>query len=119
MALEILVLSIGIINPSTGKTGVEWNLFDHPEMLVYLTDDGYLIYASNGSLPVDTVVILRNNDSRRRIKDSTIIDFCLRNRGDLLEMLMNNGYNYYPAKPFTKKPKTDRLITSYSLKGFS
>lgn len=113
-------ISIGNTNPDTGKTQFEWNLYGefwNNKMHAFLCY-GFLIFSSNkNDFSVGEKVILRDNDSQRKIKETTIEDKSLVNRDAILAMLLKNGYDYYPAKAFRKKRFSRKLNTSYSIKG--
>jgi hypothetical protein len=79
---------------------------------------GFLVYHSNqDDFEVGETVILRGNDSGRKLKTGRVAASCPADRESVLKMLLDNGYDYYPAKAFRKKRFKSKLTTSYSLKG--
>jgi len=113
------VLPIGIVGPNTGKTCYDWNLYSEFQKgsTVYLMQGGFLILAGGGGLEVDQEVILRNNDSNRKLQESKVIAKTNCNRDDVLKMLLDHEYDYYTRRAFKKKRFDSKLRTSYSLKG--
>lgn len=123
MDLKATVISIGVINITTGKTMYDWSIYDHAHSHVFLTNRGFLLYASPDTFKVgDVIKELRDNDSLRKVimpaGTPTIVDSSPCVKDDVLAMLKRNGYDYYPIRAFRARPKGNRkLSTSYSVKG--
>jgi len=120
MKYKLAVLSVGLINMTTGKTMYDWSIYENPEMHAFLTDRGYLLLGREDSLKIGDEVVLIGNDSQKRLgcnTDSKVIGIAACEKGVLLSMLKQNGYDYYPIRPFAKRTMTRKLKTSYSIKG--
>lgn len=113
------VLPIGIINMTTGKTCYDWSIYDeiYKNSTIYLAGRVLLFGGGETSFNIGDNITLRNNDSQRKLKEVIIRDICKCNKEDILAMLLKNGYDYYPKKPFQKAKFKAKLDTSYSLKG--
>lgn len=116
------VISVGKVNPNVGVTDFGWKIYETwPKgMEAYYFGWGYL-FGTKGSLKVGDNVILRGNDSGRKLKNVKIIDVCPVDRDKMLEMTKKNGWDFYPKKPFAKKAagmqNNTRFGVSYSIKG--
>ena len=108
------VLSIGVINPNTGKTMYDWGIYDefwsNNSMSATLVQGGHLIFGAGEGLERGTKLQLVGNDSGRKLKDVTVVDSCLLSKERLLEMLKRNGYDYTPIKAFKKRPAGNRKL---------
>ena len=117
-----IVLPIGIVKPHTGETGYGWSMYDTPAGVtgfVTLTD-GFLMYHSNADdFAIGEDIVLRGNDSGRKLKTTRVRAQAPADRESVLKMLLDNGYDYYPAKAFRKKRFSRKLTTSYSVKGIT
>jgi hypothetical protein len=115
------VLSIGVINPNTGKTMYDWGIYDEPwatsKMAATLVSGGSLIFGAGEPEEIRKQFELVGNDSGRRLRDVTVIDSCELSKENLLAMLKRNGYDYTPIKAFKKRPEGNRkLSTCYVFK---
>ena len=54
-----------------------------------------------------------------RLNKVKIIDKSIVNKDDMLKMLLNKKFDYYPARAFKKKRFSSKLNTSYSIKGIT
>jgi|GEM_PF-6390703 len=100
------VLSIGVINPNTGKTQFDWGIYDtfwNNNMHAFLAGYCLIFSSSESNFEIGEKVTLRNNDSQRKIKDVSIIDKCICSREALLNMLLKNGYDYFSKTTISKK----------------
>lgn len=117
---ELFVLSIGVVNPNTGKTMYEWGIYDDfwkNGMSASLTTGGHLLFSAGKGFDAGEEFALRSNDSRRFLKLVDVIDSCQVSKESLLDMLKRNGYDYTPLRPFAKRaPGNKKLSTSYVLK---
>jgi hypothetical protein len=119
------VISIGIINMTTGVTGHEWSIYPDPNAeynlphFAYLSNNGFLLIASEGTFKIGDECELKDNDSQRKLKSGVkIVDSSSCDKETLLAMLKKNNYDYYPIKAFRSRAKGNRkLSTSYSVKG--
>jgi len=117
----VYVMGIGVININTGRTMYDWSIYDSSlaeNASVYLTDENSLLYCQTGTFEIGDVVDLFGNDSRRSLKRGvTIIDSSVTIKENVLKMLKQHNFDYYPIRPFTKRPSGNRkLKTSYSVK---
>lgn len=114
-------ICIGSINIPTGKTHFDWSIYDTSfgdTAEIALTSNSRLIYG-HGLVVGDTVSLV-DNDSNRKISGCTgikIVAVCKSNKIDVMKMLKENGFDYYPVRPFTKKASNNKLYSSYSMKG--
>lgn len=116
------VLSIGVANPWTGSTGYDWNLYDsewNNKMYAFLTNRRCILFSANkNSFKIGDDVLLRGNDTQRKMFSVKIIDVSKVNKEELNAMLKKHGFDYTPLRPFAKRTNnTQRLQTSYSVKG--
>lgn len=118
----LYVISIGVVNITTGKTMHGWSIYENHEKqseykaYVSLTQNGSLLYGS-GPLEIGKKLELRGNDSKRLLGSDTVIDSSESNMEDVLVMLKRNNYDYYPIKAFKARAKNNlKLKTSYSIK---
>lgn len=116
---KVFVLSVGIVNMTTGKTMYDWSIYENPGTYAFLTTGGYLLFGVENSLQIGDNVDLIGNDSNRRLsKKHQIVAISKATQEDLLKMLKENDYDYYPIKAFRKRASSNRkLSTSYSIKG--
>lgn len=125
MDLKAWVISIGIINITTGMTGHDWSIYDQTPTVhssVFLTNRGFLLVAAHDTFQKgDVLKDIRDNDSLRKVSmasGAAIVDIAPCIKEEVLAMLKRNGYDYYPIKAFRARPKGNRkLSTSYSVKG--
>ena len=123
MKLDVMVLSIGIVNITSGKTMYDWSIYDHPNSKVYLTNHGSLLLASSTTFDDcdGAELTLIGNDSNKKVRsDVAIIDsaFCVLE--EVLVMLKKHKYDYYPMPAFKSRARDNKkLITSHSVKGVS
>jgi len=120
----VTVLSIGVVGIENGNTQYDWGIYDDfwlNKMYAWLTTSGFLVFSSNkDDFEIGETVVLRNNDSNRKIKTCEIKDVSIVNYDDLLKMLKSHQFDYSPIAPFRSRPKGNRkLTTSYSVKGIS
>jgi hypothetical protein len=114
------VLSIGVLNITTGKTHFDWSVYEtwDSSMTAYLTRKGSLLFAAGETFNIGDQVELRGNDTQRKLATDSIVDKAPCVKEALLVMLKNNGYDYYPLRAFAARAKGNRkLKTSYSVKG--
>jgi hypothetical protein len=118
-SLRAMVLSVGVINMTTGATMFGWSIFENKGMYAFLTSGSYLLLATKDSFKKGDEVELIGNDTNRRLgKKHTIVDMSEATKDDLLKMLKSHDYDYYPLRAFKARPANNRkLITSYSVKG--
>jgi hypothetical protein len=115
---KVWAIGIGVITIPSGKTKYDWSIYDRPESNVYLTSEGFLLYASPDSFQIGDKYALYGNDSQRSLsKSGTIIDKCECNKETVIEMLFKHGYDYRQLRAFRKKQFSKKLTTSYSVKG--
>lgn len=114
----VFVIGIGNVVPSTGKTKFDWNLYESQglTMNIWLASNRLLLSAGD-DFEIGERVVIRDNDSNRKLNELTIQDVCKSDRESVLEMLLRNKYDYYPTRPFKKKRFPSKLNTSYSVKG--
>ena len=120
MQYTVAVLSVGVVNMTTGKTVHDWSIYENANMHAFLTNRGYLLLGRADSLSIGDEVKLIGNDSQRSLgshNNGNVIATAPCEKGLLLSMLKSNGYDYYPIQPFTKRTMTKKLKTSYSIKG--
>lgn len=113
---KVSVLTIGVVKPDSGITEHGWSMY---ESGAYVTLAGsFLLYHANANDFVDGEdVELISNDTARKLKTAVIRDQSAATRDAVLQMLLKNGYDYYPAKAFKKKRFSSKLTSSYSVKG--
>jgi len=112
------VLSIGIINILTGKTQYDWSIYQNDRSTVSLTNDSTLLYSSPGTFEIGDSVLLRNNDTNRKVGGPVeIVAIMNCDKESVLSTLKEHGYDYYPLRPFQKRKLNRKLKTSYSIKG--
>jgi hypothetical protein len=115
---KVLVLSIGVVKPESGVTAHGWSMYETGIGMVTLAS-GFLFYHANANdFEAGERVELIGNDTGRKLKTATVDDQAPANREAVLEMLLKNGYDYYPARAFKKKRFASKLTSSYSVKGF-
>lgn len=116
--MEVFVLSIGVININTGKTQYDWSIYDDkPEITnLYHCKEGFLIRGAKGSLEIGDSVIMRNNDTRRKLGCATIDKVLPVTREELIDGLYELGYDYKPKRAFKKSAFKKKLRTSFTLK---
>jgi hypothetical protein len=114
---KVLVLSIGVVKPESGVTAHGWSMYENGIGRVTLADSFLLYHANADDFVIGEDVELISNDTSRKLKISTIRDQAPATRDAVLEMLLKNGYDYYPAKAFRKKRFASKLTSSYSVKG--
>lgn len=119
MAYKVYVLAIGVININTGKTKYDWGIYEWKNSTACLTNRGFLLFDAQKSFQIGDNVVLYGNDSQRKLtRCVTIVDTCVCEKEQLLDMLKKNGFDYYPIRPFHARAKNNRkLSTSYSVKG--
>ncbi len=121
--LKTFVISVGIINIPTGKTGAfgtdNWSIYDNPKSNVYLTDRRSLLIASSNTFENGDIVSLIYNDTNRKVPggEQTIISHCPCIKEDIIDWLFKNGFDYKPKKTFQASKFTKKLNTSFSVKG--
>lgn len=115
MKYTAFVINIGTINPKIGKTKFGWNVFDS-DAVVYECG-GRLLYCASGTFKKGDEVVLRDNDSQKKLNTLTIRKEC-RGQKELFDFLTSEGYNMTTPRPFQKSVgyKYDPS-NSYSVKG--
>jgi hypothetical protein len=115
---KVMVIAIGSVKPNTGDTMYDWNMYDSGATITLAS--GFLLYHSSpDDFKIGEQFELRGNDSGRKLKTATVVDQAPANREAVLEMLLRNEYDYYPARSFKKKRFSRKLTTSYSVKGIT
>lgn len=117
--LNASVLSIGVINITTGKTKYDWSIYEQPDAVVYLAGNR-LLFAAPGTFNIGDKVTMFDNDSGRKVKwgsDMTIKDMSNCIQEDVINMLFKNEYDYRPKRAFVKSKWSRKLETSFSVKG--
>ena len=113
------VMSIGVVNITTGKTCYDWSIYENPGLEAYLTDLGFLIFGSMGSFGVGDSFDLVGDQSRRSLgKRGSVVDAkSCTDREEFILWLKSHGYGYTPIRAFTSRSKHNRkLTTSFVLK---
>jgi hypothetical protein len=115
---KIFVISVGVINMTSGNTAHNWSIYENKGMFAYLTNKHFLMLAAENTFKIGSNCNLCDNDSQRMLqKDVTVVDVAPCTQEQLLAMLKKNGYDYYPIKAFRSRPKGNKkLKTSYSVK---
>lgn len=117
---KVIVIAIGVVKPETGETGHGWNMYDNGPTGVVTLANGFLLYHSRKEdFTIGEDIELRGNDSGRKLKTARVIDQAPADRDSVLEMLLRNEFDYYPARAFKKKRFSRKLSTSYSVKGIT
>ena len=114
---EAQVLPIGVINIQTGKTQYDWSVYQSDTTRLFLCSGGFFLYGVEGSLNVGDKLTLRNNDSNRKLKETTVIAIMPTNREEVVKSLLDFNYDYRQLRAFKKKRFKNKLMTSYSIKG--
>ena len=117
---KAMVLAIGVVKPESGMTEHGWSMYDGiGEFTATVTlGDSFLVFHANADdFNIGERIELRGNDTDRKLKTATIRDQAPATRDAVLQMLLKNGYDYYPARAFKKKRFSAKLSTSYSVKG--
>lgn len=125
--LKAWVISVGKINPKTGNTKMDWNVYDDPKLYAYLgcTDpngsgNSGLLLSTKNTFKTGDVVDLINNDSDNRLgKTFHILDSAKCTPESLQAMLQKHGYNKMALTMrdrFSGKG-SKALDVSYSVKG--
>ena len=117
---KAMVLAIGVVKPESGMTEHGWSMYDAPagHVATVTLAGRFLIYHSSADdFTVGETIELRGNDTDRKLKTAIIRDQAPATRDAVLQMLLKNGYDYYPARAFKKKRFSSKLSTSYSVKG--
>lgn len=119
---KAMVLAIGVVKPESGMTEHGWSMYDtvggHVGTVTLAS--GFLIYHANADdFTIGETIELRGNDTDRKLKTATVRDQAPATRDAVLQMLLKNGYDYYPAKAFRAKRFKAKLTTSYSVKGIA
>ena len=117
--MKLYVLSIGVVNMTSGKTMYDWSIYDNGPLFAYLTDKNYILFGAEGSLKIGDRFEVFNDQSRRSLgshQNGEVIDISPCKSEELLAMLKKHGYDYYPIKAFKKRSMTKKLKTSYVLK---
>lgn len=118
----VSVLTIGNANPNTGKTKYDWGIYDefwNNKMTVYLCGWHLVFSANEDDFEIGEKLVLRNNDSQRKLNEVVVTDKCICNRDALLEMLLKHKFDYYPKRAFQKSRFKNKLLVSYSVKGIT
>ncbi len=113
---KVMVLTIGVVKPDSGVTEHGWSMYDTAAR-VTLAGSFLLYHANADDFVIGEDIELISNDTSRKLKTSTIRDQAAATREAVLEMLLKNGYDYYPARAFKKKRFASKLTSSYSVKG--
>lgn len=118
---KVMVIAIGVVKPETGETGFGWSMYEQNAGIAHVTlVNGFLLYHANANdFKIGEDIELRANDSGRRLKTARVVDQSPADRESVLEMLLRNEYDYYPARAFKKKRFSRKLSTSYSVKGIT
>jgi len=116
---KVSVISVGLVNMTTGNTMYDWSIYENEGLYAFLTSGRYLLFGREDSLQIGDNVDLIGNDSNRRLgKQHQIVAISKATQEDLLKMLKENNFDYYPIKAFRKRDSRNmKLSTSYSIKG--
>jgi hypothetical protein len=115
---KVMVIAIGVVKPDTGETGFGWSMYESNGFVTLA--NGFLLYHSSADdFKIGEDIELRGNDSGRKLKTARVVDQSPANRESVLEMLLRNEFDYYPARAFKKKRFSRKLSTSYSVKGIT
>ena len=117
--MKLYVLSIGVVNMTSGKTMYDWDIYTNEGLHAFLTDRNYILFGAEGSLKVGDAFEVFNDQSHRSLgshQNGKVIDTAPCEKDALLAMLKKNGYDYYPIRPFAKRATTRKLRTSFVLK---
>jgi len=122
--IKAMVLSVGIVNMTTGKTEHDWSIYENTGLHAFLTSNKFLVFGTPDTFEKGDDILLHGNDSGRKLQSSSVIDSAPCIKEDLLAMLLKHGFDYYPSRPFQKKRGCIcpirgpiKLKTSYSVKG--
>lgn len=127
MSKTVYALAIGVLNIQTGKTQYDWSIYDGPEQYpakdyskLFYCQGGFLLYGSKESaLEEGDKVIIRHNDTQRKLQETTIKKVLPCEKEPLIEGLLELGYDYRQLRAFAKKKFKAKLRTSYSIKGIT
>lgn len=118
MKLKAWVISVGVVNMTTGKTMYDWSIYENSGLHAFLTSTGSLLFGVKETFNLNDEVLLIGNDSLRKLNTCTIIDSSSCIKEELLVMLRKHNYDYYPIRAFASRAKNNRkLRISYSVKG--
>ena len=126
--LKAMVLSVGVVNMTTGKTQYDWSIYENQGLQAFLIQapSHFLLFGAKESFKIGDEVDLISNDSNRRLgKTGAIKDIATCTKEELLPMLLKHGFDYYPSRPFQKKKGSSsfrgpaKLTTSFSVKGIT
>jgi len=115
------VLPIGAVSPANGNTMYDWNIYTSwPEGWAFLLK-GFLIFSSHeDDFDIGEEVVLYGNDTGRRLTYAQkVIDKAPVIKEELVSMLYRNHYDYKPKRAFQKAAFSNKLSTSYSVKGIT
>jgi len=116
--LTVFALSIGTINIQTGKTQYDWSIYDNNSNIeLALSGCGRLMYGVKGTFIVGDSLTIRNNDTQRKLQSVIISAILPCNKEELIEKLLEHGYDYRTLRAFYKKKFSRKLSVSYSVKG--
>jgi len=113
------VLSVGVINITTGVTSDKWSIYENKGLFAYLASGGFLILGAEGSFQKGDSYDLIGDQTRRSLsKRGRIIDsHSCANKEEFIAWLKSHKYDYTPIRSFRKRPEgTKKLSTSYVLK---
>jgi hypothetical protein len=118
-SLKAMVISVGVVNMTTGATIFGWSIFENSGMYAFLTSGDYLLLGAKDSFEIGDEVELIGNDSNRRLgKKHKIVDASEATKEVLLKMLKSHNFDYSPIRAFRARPAGNKkLQTSYSVKG--
>jgi hypothetical protein len=115
------VLPIGVVSPANGNTMYDWNIYESwPDGWAFLLK-GFLIFSSDeNDFEIGEDVVLYGNDSGRRLTYANkVADKAPVQKEALVNMLFKHGYDYKPKRAFQKAAFSNKLSTSYSVKGIT
>lgn len=130
------VLSIGTLNPYTGKHKYSknngWNIYDEKEngetwatgMTAILVGynkrkPAFIVFHAQNNIKAGDEILLKNNDTGRKVNSSfyTVVDTVSAEKESLNKMLLEYGFDYRPTKAFRKKQFNNKLATCFVTKG--
>lgn len=119
MSKTVFALTIGVINIQSGKTQYDWSIYDefHKDSKLFYCSGGFLMLGAPGSLEIGDDIVIRNNDTQRKMKDATVKAILSTDKDTLIKELLELEFDYRQMRAFKKKAFSRKLSTSYSIKG--
>lgn len=124
MEKTVFALSIGVVNIQSGKTQYDWSIYDGTEKYpavetkeLYHCTGSFLLMGAKGSLQEGDSIVIRHNDTHRKLKDAKVTKVLTCDKDTLVNELLELEYDYQVVRAFRKKQFSKKLGTSYSIKG--